>query len=152
MNDVSRCLNCGFEFYEVYRKHGKWREWHEHTGVSERYTNDMEPTEEVSKTIEGSTEHLQPLRKKMNIDNLTILLHLWYILLGIGNLVRPLTSTTLIASYSLLFNYNLPKTLLTLAQVIADCRSIFVVSMGRLVSYFLKLFAFPQFHLSFIYF
>jgi hypothetical protein len=24
--DVSRCLDCGFEFYEVYRKHGKWKE------------------------------------------------------------------------------------------------------------------------------
>jgi uncharacterized Zn finger protein len=33
-NDVSRCLNCGFEFYQVYRKHGKWRERHEHTAVS----------------------------------------------------------------------------------------------------------------------
>ena len=51
VNDVSRCLDCGFEFYQVYRKHGKWREWHEHTGVSERYTNDMEsPTEEMSQT------------------------------------------------------------------------------------------------------
>jgi hypothetical protein len=50
VNDVSRCLNCGFEFYQIYRKHGKWKKWYEHTGVSERFTNDMEPpTEEVSK-------------------------------------------------------------------------------------------------------
>ena len=27
--DVSRCLNCGFKFYEVYRKQGKWKEWYE---------------------------------------------------------------------------------------------------------------------------
>jgi uncharacterized Zn finger protein len=56
VNDVSRCLNCGFEFYQVYRKHGKWREWDEHAGVSERYTNDMEPqTEEM-----GQTEYRLP--------------------------------------------------------------------------------------------
>jgi predicted RNA-binding Zn-ribbon protein involved in translation (DUF1610 family) len=27
VNEVSRCLNCGFKFYEVYRKAGKWKEW-----------------------------------------------------------------------------------------------------------------------------
>lgn len=49
--DVSRCLDCGFEFYEVYRKQGKWKRWYESAGVSERYTNDMEsPTEEMSQT------------------------------------------------------------------------------------------------------
>ena len=64
-SDVSRCLDCGFEFYQIYRKHGKWKKWYESVGVSERYTNDMEsPTEEMSQTIEGSTEHLQPSRKK----------------------------------------------------------------------------------------
>lgn len=26
--DVSRCLDCKFEFYEGYRKQGKWKEWH----------------------------------------------------------------------------------------------------------------------------
>jgi hypothetical protein len=49
--DVSRCSDCGFEFYQTYRKHRKWREWHERTGASERYTKDMEsPTEEMSQT------------------------------------------------------------------------------------------------------
>ena len=51
VNDVSRCLNCGFKFYQVYRRHGKWKEWHEHTGVSERHTNEMEsPTEKMNQT------------------------------------------------------------------------------------------------------
>ena len=29
VNEISRCLKCRFEFYEVYRKAGKWKEWHE---------------------------------------------------------------------------------------------------------------------------
>jgi hypothetical protein len=28
VNDISRCLNCGFEFYQIYRKQGKWKEWY----------------------------------------------------------------------------------------------------------------------------
>jgi hypothetical protein len=44
--DVSRCLNCGFKFYEVYRKHGNWKEWHEDVREFDRYTNDMETLRE----------------------------------------------------------------------------------------------------------
>lgn len=63
--DVSRCLNCGFEFYEIYRKQGKWKKWYESVGAFERKTNDMEsPREEISQTAEGYTEHTEPLRKK----------------------------------------------------------------------------------------
>ena len=63
--DVSRCLNCGFKFYQVYRKHGKWKEWHEHAGVSESYTNDMEsPREEMNPTTDKYAEHVEPLREK----------------------------------------------------------------------------------------
>ena len=57
--DVSRCLDCGFGFYEVYRKHGRWKEWYEHAGVSEGYTNDTESLrEEMSQTMEGYAEHM----------------------------------------------------------------------------------------------
>ncbi|NAL78040.1 hypothetical protein [Nitrososphaera sp. AFS] len=63
--DVSRCLDCGFEFYEVYRKQGKWKRWYESAGVSERYTNDMEsPRQEMGQTIERYAEDMKHLRKK----------------------------------------------------------------------------------------
>jgi hypothetical protein len=65
VNDVSRCLDCGFEFYQIYRKHGKWKKWYESVGVSERHANDMEsPRKEVSQTIERHAGHMEPLRKK----------------------------------------------------------------------------------------
>ncbi len=63
--DVSRCLDCGFEFYEVYRKQGKWKRWYESAGVSERYINDMEsPREGMSQTTERHEQDMKPLRKK----------------------------------------------------------------------------------------
>ena len=65
VNDVSRCLDCGFEFYEVYRKQGKWKRWYESAGGSERYINDMEsPREGMSQTTERHEQDMKPLRKK----------------------------------------------------------------------------------------
>lgn len=47
--DVSLCLDCGFEFYQV----------------SEKYTIDTEsPIEEMSQTIEEDAEHIEPIKKK----------------------------------------------------------------------------------------
>lgn len=63
--DVSRCLDCGFQFYQVYRKHGKWKEWYDNIGVFERYANSMESLrEEMSQTMESYAEHMEPLREK----------------------------------------------------------------------------------------
>jgi hypothetical protein len=63
--DVSHCLNCGFKFYQVCRKHGKWKKWYEGSGVSERYVNDMESLrEEMSQTMERYADHTEPIRKR----------------------------------------------------------------------------------------
>lgn len=77
--DFSHCLNCGFKFYQVYRKYGSGG-----TGMNipehERYTNDMKsPTKEMSQTeyrlpYYSSTSVVYPSSYRI------ILAHEWVIL------------------------------------------------------------------------